>query len=91
MTYYFDIKNLDADTQGALITAVQAERIPTDEAIARAHSWLNKAEFMALMEWWKTYDYQPIICAKMDADYDNLIVAIEKDCFATVITTFEIK
>ena len=86
MKYCFDIQNLDADMQGALIATVQSEMITSDEAIARAYEWLDKADFMAFMAWWKTYDFQPIVYANLDDECDNLITAIQREDSATVIT-----
>lgn len=89
MKYYFDIKNLDADTQGALITATKKETITSDEAIARAFEWLNKKDFVDFMEWWKTYDYKAIVYASLDED-GRFIVAIQNDIDATAIAVWEI-
>jgi hypothetical protein len=89
MKYYFDIMNLDADMQGALIATVQSEMITSDEAIARAFEWLDKPTFIKFMEWWKTYDFQPIVYANLDDDCDNLITAIQREDCATVITVWE--
>ena len=87
MEFKFDIYNLDADMQGSLVTTVQKERISTDEAIARAHDWLREKDFLVFMNYWKIYDYAPIVYANLD-DEEDFLVAIERDCFETVITVF---
>ena len=90
MKYYFDIKNLDTDTQGALITATKKEVITSDEAIARAYEWLNKKGFINFMDWWKTYDYKAITYANLDEEGEYFIVAIQNDIEATTIAVWEI-
>ena len=90
MKYYFDIKNLDTDTQGALITATKKEVITSDEAIARAYEWLNKKDFINFMDWWKAYDYKAIAYANLDEEGEYFIVAIQNDIEATTIAVWEI-